>query len=221
MKVARWQLVAGALLAAMPAHAWDDYQIIQWQSRNEPVYAALKRLGVTAAMVMANRDGTGMPVEKQFAPMRAAGLSWYVENIATDFYSAYHRWFPNREVNWRFVEAQQRYQQNPDDETVFWRDPSFADPAWQQRIRDRLIATVHEQSRHHPLYYSLGDETGIADLTAFFDFDLSPGSLAEMRDWLRERLRIARRAERRMGHRLRPLGGRAAGNDAPGDASRR
>jgi hypothetical protein len=32
---------------------------------------------------------------------------------------------------------------------------------------------------------SLGDETGIADLTAFFDFDLSPGSLAGMRDWLR------------------------------------
>ena len=170
----------------MPAHAWDDYQIIQWQSRNEPVYAALKRLGVTAAMVMANRDGTGTPVEKQFAPMQAAGLSWYVENIATDFYSAYHRWFPNREVNWRFVEAQQRFQQNPDDETVFWRDPSFADPAWQQRIRDRLIATVHEQSRYHPLYYSLGDETGIADLTAFFDFDLSPGSLAGMRDWLRQ-----------------------------------
>jgi hypothetical protein len=175
VKVARWLLVAGALLAAMPARAWDDYQIIQWQSRNEPAYAALKRLGVTAAMVMANRDGTGIPAEKQFAPMQAAGLSWYVENAATDFYSAYHRWFPNREVNWRFVEAQQCFQQNPDDETVFWRDPSFADPAWQQRIRDRLITTVREQSRHHPLYYSLGDETGIADLTAFFDFDLSPG----------------------------------------------
>ena len=124
-------------------------------------------------------------------------------------------------MNWRFIEAQQRFQQNPDDETVFWRDPSFADPAWQQRIRDRLIATVHEQSRYHPLYYSLGDETGIADLTAFFDFDLSPASLAGMREWLRQGYGIARCAERRMGHRLRPLGGRAAGNDAPGDASRR
>jgi hypothetical protein len=187
VKVSFWLLAAGSLLAgALPARAWDDYQIIQWQSRNEPVYAALRQLGVTAATVMANRDGNGTPVEKQFAPMQAAGLSWYVENIATDFYSAYHRWFPNHEVNWRFVEAQQRFQQNPDDETVFWRDPSFADPAWQKRIRDRLIATVHEQSRFHPLYYSLGDETGIADLTAFFDFDLSPGSLEAMREWLRQ-----------------------------------
>ena len=171
----------------MPARAaWDDYEIIQWQSRNAPAYAALKRLGVSAAMVMADRDGTGTPVQRQFAPMQAAGLSWYVENIATDFYASYHRWSPPREVNWRFVEAQQRLRQNPDDQTIFRRDPSFADPVWQQRIRDRLIATVHEQSRYHPLYYSLGDETGIADLTAFFDFDLSPASLEGMREWLRQ-----------------------------------
>ena len=45
---------------------------------------------------------------------------------------------------------------------------------------------MHEESRYHPLYYSLGDETGIADLTAFFDFDLSPGSLEGMRVWLRQ-----------------------------------
>jgi hypothetical protein len=174
------------LLTAAPARAWDDYQIIQWQQRNVPVYTELKHLGVTAVMVMANRDGSGMPVEKQYTPIQAAGLAWYIENTATDFYSAYHRWFPDHPVNWRFVEAQHRLQQNPDDETVFWRDPSFADPVWQKRIRDRLTAAVHEQSRYHPLFYNLGDETGIADLTAFFDFDLSPGSLAGMRDWLRQ-----------------------------------
>ena len=135
MTYARWLLVAAALLGgAAPARAWDDYQIIQWQPRDQPAYAALKRIGVTAAKVMANRDGTGTPVEQQYAPMLAAGLPWYVENITTDFYSAYHRWFPGRQVNWRFIEAQQRFQQNPDDESVFWRDPSFADPVWQKRI---------------------------------------------------------------------------------------
>ncbi len=116
----------------------------------------------------------------------AAGLPWYVENIATDFYSAYHRWDPAHEPNWRFTLAQKRLLQDPDDEAVFRRDLSFADPVWQKRIRDRLIATVHEQSRFHPLYYDLGDETGIADLSAVFDFDLSPGSLEGMRAWLRQ-----------------------------------
>ncbi len=187
MSVIRWLVVAGVLFgAASPACAWDDYQIIEWQHRDAAQLATLKRLGVTAATVIANRDGTGMPVQQQFAPMLANGLRWYVENIATDYYSAYHRWFPDRKVNWRFVEAQQRYRQQPDDDTALWRDPSFADPVWQKRISDRLIATVHEQARYRPLYYSLGDETGIADLSAYWDFDLSPGSLAGMRVWLHQ-----------------------------------
>jgi hypothetical protein len=187
VKFALWLILAGALLGVSArAQSWDDYQIIEWQPRNAAQLATLKRLGVTAATVIANRDGAGTPMERQIAPMLANGLRWYVENIATDFYAAYHRWFPGRPVNWRFVEAQRRYQQNPDDETALWRDPSLADPAWQQRVRERLMATVREQSRHRPLYYSLGDETGIADLSAFWDFDLSPGSLAGMRDWLRQ-----------------------------------
>jgi hypothetical protein len=31
-------------------------------------------------------------------------LRWYAENIATDFYSEYHRYFPERPNNWKFVE---------------------------------------------------------------------------------------------------------------------
>jgi hypothetical protein len=141
-----YRLVLGTVLlgTAAPARAWDDFQIIEWQHRDAAQLATLKRLGVTAATVIANRDGTGTPVQQQFAPMLATGLRWYVENIATDYYSAYHRWSPPHPVNWRFLEAQQRYRQNPDDESALWRDPSFADPVWQARIRDRLIATVRE-----------------------------------------------------------------------------
>ena len=187
MRFALGLLLFAALgLAGIPARAWDDFQIIEWQHRDAAQLATLKQLGVTAATVVANRDGTGTPVEQQIAPMLANGLRWYVENIATDYYSAYHRWLPPHPVNWRFLDAQQRYRANPDDESALWRDPSLADPMWQRRIRDRLIATVRGQMRYRPLYYSLGDETGIADLSAFWDFDLSPGSLAGMRVWLRQ-----------------------------------
>lgn len=187
MRLASRLLLLAALIGvAAPAHAWDQFQIIQWQARNEAQLVTLKRLGITAATVIAKRDDTGTPAEQQYAPMLAAGLRRYIENIATDYYSAYHRWFPGRPVNWRFVEAQHRYQQNPDDESLLWRDPSFVDPVWQQRICDRLMTIVAEEKRYDPLYYSLGDETGIADLSAFWDFDLSPGSLAAMRIWLRQ-----------------------------------
>jgi hypothetical protein len=165
---------------------WDDFQIIEWQPRNEAQLVTLKQLGVTAGTVIADRDGTGMPVQQQIAPILANGLRWYVENIATDFYSAYHRWSPPHPANWRFLDAQRRYQQNPGDYTALLRDPSFADPVWRKRICDRLISTVQAQMRYQPLYYSLGDETGIADLSAFWDYDMSTGSLSDMRAWLRQ-----------------------------------
>ena len=38
---------------------------------------------------------------------------------------------------------------------------------------------------YRPLFYNLADEAGIADLAAFWDFDLSAASLAGFRDWLR------------------------------------
>src|SRR5262249_3689291 len=73
----------------------------------------------------------------------------------------------------------------PADWRAFFRDPSLSDEAWQKKIRDRLTAVVKDQSRHTPLYYSLGDETGIGDLAAYWDFDLSEASLRSMREWLR------------------------------------
>jgi hypothetical protein len=172
---------AGIAIAA----TWPEYQIIEWQPRNAAQLATLKRIGVSAAAVIADRDGTGTPLDVQTAPLLQAGLRWYVENIATDFYAQYHRWTPGKPVNWRFVDLQQRLRANPDDLSPLVRDPSLSDPLAQARINDRLIEIVRQEQRFHPLYYSLGDETGIADLTSFWDFDLSPASLAGMRAWLR------------------------------------
>jgi len=170
----------------IPDYQIPDYQIIEWQPRNPAQLATLKRIGVTAATVIADRDGTGSVPDAQTAPLRQAGLRWYVENIATDFYAPYHRWMPGKAVNWRFVDLQHRYRANPDDLSALVRDPSLSDPEWQARIDARLTSIVRQEQSFHPLYYSLGDETGIADLSSFWDFDLSPASLAGMRGWLRQ-----------------------------------
>jgi hypothetical protein len=46
---------------------------------------------------------------------------------------------------------------------------------------------VRALRRYRPLFYNLGDEPGIADLSAFWDFDVSAPSLSEMREWLKGR----------------------------------
>jgi len=183
--VAAWPLAAAA---TPPVTAdWPDYQIIMWQPQTETRYAGLRRLGVTAGAVLASRAGTDpAQVAAATIPLRAAGLRWYVENIATDFYAPYHRWQPGHPVTWRFTAAQALHRQDPADPAAFIRDPSLSDPAWLARVGERLAAHVRAHAAEHPLFYALGDETGIADLAAPWDFDFSPASLAGFRAWLRE-----------------------------------
>ncbi len=183
--------MATSMAAAAPA-GWDRYETILWhaQTASPAELAEARRLGVSAGLVFGLREA--MPeaalaaaLTRQAAPLRAAGLSFYVENIATDFYAPYHYWRPDREVSWAFDILQARHRANPRDASVFLREPSLSDPAWLARVGARLAAHAKILGPDRPLFFNLGDETGIADLTAPWDFDYSPPSLAGFRDWLR------------------------------------
>ena len=171
-------LRAGTALAA----PFDTYQLIMWQERTPQQVEGLARLGFTGTKLRA----TGGQIDPaELATHIASGLPWFLENIATDFYAPYHRYVPGKSVTWLFDEAKARRRRDPADATVFFRDPSLSDPAWQQRVDDRLAEIVTEQSRYHPLFYNMADESGIGDLAAAWDADISPPSLAAMRDWLK------------------------------------
>jgi len=176
-----------ALAGPSAAHAadWPGYQAIIWQPGTAARDAGLRALGFDAGAVIADREGhDAASFAQRIAPLRAAGLRWYIENIATDFYAPYHRWLPDRPVTWLFDEVRRLHQANPADPAGFIRTPSLSDPAGLERIRRRLAEQVRVYGHDRPLFYDLADEAGIADLAAFWDFDLSPDSLAGFRDWL-------------------------------------
>jgi hypothetical protein len=106
--------------ATVPADdPWSDYQIIIWQGETPAGYAGLKELGVTAAMLETNhRDQSSVYSPGDLERLVDADMRCYLENIATDFYSPYHKWYDDRPVNWRFLEAKRRYWDNR-------RDPAF------------------------------------------------------------------------------------------------
>src|SRR5262252_5550176 len=168
---------------ARPAQpAWWDYQIVMWQPQTAEQYATLKKIGVTAGAVVYRNSGQSPP-----DALLQNDLRWYVENIATDFYSAYHRLLPDRPKNWKFLEAKRLHEKDPASKEAFKRDPSLSDPEWLAAIGERLAAAARSNAAYRPLFYNLGDEPGIADLSAFWDFDYSPHSLAGFRAWLRGR----------------------------------
>jgi hypothetical protein len=183
-------LLAAAQPGAASADGWDRYEVILWHTgaATPAQLAAARRLGATAGLMFGEREqmppaDLAAELARRATPLRAAGLRPYVENIATDFYAAYHRWRPDRPVTWAFDQVQTRHFADPSDLSVFEREPSLSDPAVLARVGARLAAHAHALGAE-PSYYSLGDETGIADLSAAWDFDFSPVSLSGFRDWL-------------------------------------
>jgi hypothetical protein len=174
------------LLVLLPLTAradprWDRYQVLMWQDRTPAQMQGLAALGFTGVRLGA----TGGAVDAEGKVVRQKlGLPYYLENIATDFYAPYHRFAVGKPVNWLFEAGKARRLADPSDLSVFERQPGLIDPIWLDRIRTRLARVVRDEAAGQPLFYNLGDESGIGDLAAAWDFDRAPESLSRFRAWL-------------------------------------
>lgn len=160
---------------------WRDYVIIMYQEYPAPIHAKLETLGINGGQWV-GRNQTTVP---QF--LLKNNLRWYSEQIATEFYAEYHRFRTDRGVDWSYQHAKELYFKDPTSKEALKRHPSFSDPVWLAKITNRLRDTVKLNAPYRPFFYSLSDESGIADLGAQWDFDFSDQSLEAMRIWLQER----------------------------------
>jgi len=165
-------------VAQPPFTGWKDYVIMMWQNYPANLIPDLQKLGIDGATYSSRN--TALPNFLIDNNMR-----WYSESLATDYYSEYHRWRPDREVGWSFIQAKKLYEEHPDSLVAFKRHPSFWDPYWRKKIHDRGVVTAERLAPYRPYFYSLADESGIAELEAQWDFDFSDESLVPMRRWLR------------------------------------
>ena len=163
--------------AAWAEGAWDAYHIAMWQPHTPRAMRALQGIGIDAAMLFAK---SGVIDADRAAALRLAGSRIYLENIATDIFSPYHM----ASSSARFTAVRAAYARNPADPSVFERDPSLADPATMHILQARLADVVARMRDDRPLFYNLGDETGIAETGWAWDFDISPPALADFRRWL-------------------------------------
>ncbi len=165
-------------IARPPYTGWKDYVIMMWQPYPANFLPDLKKLGI---------DGGQYSGRSLAAPdfLIDNNMRWYSESFAPGYYSAYHRWRVDRPVGWSFIRAKKLYQEDPNNLAAFKRHPSFEDPYWTRLVHDRGVATAKRNAPYRPYFYSLSDESGIAELEAQWDFDFSDMSLVPMRRWLK------------------------------------
>lgn len=154
--------------------------IIMWQPNTAANFAQLKGLGINAGEYNAHSKGLPWFLLKN-------DMRWYLESIANDFYSEYHRYRPDRPHNKALLEAKALYKSDRSSKEGLKRHPSLSDPDWLDRVRKRVIDLVTAYQAYRPVFYNLADESGIAELAGFWDFDFSDHSLDLMRRWLRDR----------------------------------
>ena len=170
---------ADASFAVQPAKTgWKDYVIIMWQPYPAKLVPALETLGINGGELMG--CARGVPES-----LVANNVRWYCEGLANDYYSEYHRYRADRIQNWSLLEAKKLYEQDPSNRQALKRSPSFWDPVWRKTVHDRLVSAAERNKPYQPYFYSLADESGIADLGAAWDFDFSDQSLVPMRAWLK------------------------------------
>lgn len=169
-----------SFIAKPPDRKWWDYQIIMWQDGSAEHFKQLEKVGVNAGKSSEHSNTLPEALLKD-------NLRWYVENMATDFYSAYHIYRPDRPYNWALLNAKALYKRDPLNREALKRHPSFSDAYWLKEIHDRLVKSARIYSPYRPIFYNLADESGIAELAGFWDFDFSDYALGSMRRWLKDK----------------------------------
>ena len=109
-----------AFIAKPPIHTWWDYDIIMWQHYSPEYMAKLTALGVNGGEWIGRERSV-----PEF--LLRNNLRWYAENIATDFYSAYHHYYGDRDNGYEFIQARLAHKKDPASLEPFKRHPSFTD----------------------------------------------------------------------------------------------
>src|SRR5215213_7618963 len=71
------------------------------------------------------------------------------------------------------------------DKKFLQRTPTFNDPAFMQKLADIVRATARNKARYQMDYYFVGDEGSLTSYGDPVDFDWSPQTLLQFREWLR------------------------------------
>ena len=155
-----------------PPNEWDG-----WRTLLHAPYGASSAWDVLAGLGVHGGLAYRLNTERA-AALRAAGVPFYVENVARQFLSRYQC----ERGLWEKTLA--KAASDPEGRVALMREPSLCALVAAQGYVKELERHAAEYRGDGPLFYSLATEPSVTRLAAPFDFDFHPEALAEFRRWL-------------------------------------
>ncbi|MCA1962731.1 MAG: beta-galactosidase, partial [Prosthecobacter sp.] len=172
-------IIFTATAAAQQLRPWTEYRIFLWMGdqgqkalANPKMPERLRELGINSGMIGPGGDASFY---------QQHGFGHYVENIINEGLCLKFR---SKVTNWDLFVKEWSERR---DMASLVRDYALEDPAWLQRMGERMRKTAREAAPQAPLLYDLRDELSTTISANPFDYDFSPISLAAFRDWLKTR----------------------------------
>ena len=165
---------------------WDDYTIMMYYSYNPEFQPRLRELNINAGMNQRPSrllDATNEKTKIWWG----YGYRFYAEQILTEIYAQYHRYIEgDKPKDFYLIQAKELYKKDRTKKDAFFRNPCFSDPDVRKKIEETMTKAVEINKKVAPVFYSLADEAGVANLPSAWDFCFDPRTLTDMRAWLKE-----------------------------------
>src|SRR5262249_14779724 len=151
-----------------------DYQIMMYYAYKPEFQDRLRELGINAGMNMRPSRLLDATSEKTKI-WWGHGYRFYGEQILTEIYAQYHRYIDGvKPVDWFLIQAKELYKKDKTRKDAFFRNPCFSDPEVRKKIEETMTKAVEINKKVAPIFYSLADEAGVANLPAAWDFCFDP-----------------------------------------------
>ncbi len=164
-----------------PSPVWDDYVCAIWQRHNPARLPFLQEMYLSGSQW----NGNNPTAPDWFTD---ANYRWYVETTGTLIFAPYHMWMSdNDNKTFYFEQARKAFFADRTDRRVLERNPCLSNHLT-TRLIDQMFTSAAKINRdYRPWFYTVADETGIANQASPFDFCFSPDCQAAFRVWLKER----------------------------------
>ena len=147
---------AGAKFLLSPQWVpWDDYHNIIWSHYKDGYYGLLRQVGIDSTIAYVNDD---------FPPVLDNNFNFYVEQMAWEVFSIYHKDQPE----WRGLLT--KVSMDRENLDLWVRHPCVNDPETDRYVREHLTRYVRERRAFRPLFYNIADELGQGDQISPNDF---------------------------------------------------